>query len=133
MLYRPLPGINHISWQLGHLISSEHSLVDKTAPGKMSPLPAGFAERHKKDQAASDERAGLLSKEEYQKLAKQVRAEAIQIIESATPADYDRPISGVPPFLKTNGEVYLFLGAHWLMHAGQWAVIRRKLGRPPLM
>jgi len=21
---------------------------------------------------------------------------------------------------------------HWLMHAGQWAVVRRKLGKPPL-
>jgi hypothetical protein len=28
--------------------------------------------------------------------------------------------------------VFSMQGSHWMMHAGQWAVLRRKLGRPPL-
>jgi hypothetical protein len=28
--------------------------------------------------------------------------------------------------------IFLMQGTHWTMHAGQWAVIRRKLGRAPL-
>ena len=28
--------------------------------------------------------------------------------------------------------LFAFLPSHWTMHAGQWAIIRRKLGKPPL-
>jgi hypothetical protein len=30
------------------------------------------------------------------------------------------------------GDVFSMQGGHLLMHAGQWAVVRRKLGRKPL-
>ena len=55
LLVRPIPGANHIAWQLGHLISSERSLIDKVAPGKYEPLPPGFDEAHKKDAATIDD------------------------------------------------------------------------------
>ena len=31
-----------------------------------------------------------------------------------------------------NATMLALAGTHWLMHAGQWAVVRRQLGRPPL-
>ena len=27
MMHRPTPGCNHIKWQLGHLIASEHGMI----------------------------------------------------------------------------------------------------------
>jgi hypothetical protein len=133
MLSRPCGGANHIAWQIGHLISSERYFVDKVAPGKASPLPAGFDEKHKKDKAANDDPNGFLPLAEYLRLAKSVRADTLKVIESMTPADFDKSAGpGMPPFLKTVGVVFLFLGPHWVMHAGQWAIIRRKLGRPAL-
>ncbi len=42
-LTRPVPGVNHIAWQVGHLITAEWGLVGKVLPGRMDPLPAGFA------------------------------------------------------------------------------------------
>src|SRR3954463_2389187 len=69
MLVRPAPGANHVAWQLGHLISAERRLVEAAAPGSMPPLPDGFAERHMKETAASDNRGDFLSKDEYLKLA----------------------------------------------------------------
>jgi hypothetical protein len=131
MMSRPCPGANHIAWQLGHLISSERFMMDKAMPGKMDALPAGFDVQHKKDKCGSDG-PGFLSKEEYIKLGKQVRANTIRVVQEASAADYDRPVTGVPPFLKTVGEVFLFIGTHWTMHAGQWAIIRRNCGKPPL-
>src|SRR5262245_29260026 len=68
LLVRPVPGANHIAWQLGHLIGAERSLVDRAVPGKMSELPAGFVQRHKKDTAASDNPSDFLSKDEYLRL-----------------------------------------------------------------
>ena len=132
LLVRAVPGSNHIAWQLGHLISSERYLVDKAAPGKMEALPAGFAERHSKAAAVIDDPKNFSSKAEYLALAKKVRANTLRALDGMTDAALDGAVSGVPPFIKTAGEVFLFTGPHWLMHAGQWAIIRRKLGRPPL-
>jgi hypothetical protein len=132
LLVRPVPGANHIAWQLGHLIVAERFLVERGLPGVMDELPAGFADRHKKSTAASDNASDFLSKEEYLELAKKVRANTLRVAESLEPADFDKPASGGPPFVKKVGDAFLFISGHWLMHAGQWAVIRRKLGRPPL-
>jgi hypothetical protein len=132
MLVRPVPGINHVAWQLGHLIASERYLMDKVAPGQMPALPAGFVERHAKDMATSDKVEGFLSKEEYLRIGREVRGNVLKILQGLTPEGFDRPVQGVPPFVKTAGETLLFMSGHWMMHVGQWAVVRRKVGRPPL-
>ncbi len=132
LMVRPVPGANHIAWQLGHLIAAERYLADKAAPGKMQPLPEGFVERHKKDKAASDIPADFFSKAEYSQLAQRVRADTKAAVDSLPMVDFDNPASGGPPFIKTVGDVFLFISGHWLIHAGQWAVVRRKIGRAPL-
>ncbi|MEX0679361.1 MAG: DinB family protein [Pirellulales bacterium] len=132
LLVRPVPNSNHIAWQLGHLISSERSLIDRVAPGKLEPLPPGFDAAHKKDTAAIDDAAKFLTKEEYERLARQLRAGTLRIVDGMAPADFDRPVEKMPPTVKTVGDMFFFVSMHWLMHAGQWSVIRRKLGRAPL-
>lgn len=132
IMVRPVAGANHIAWQLGHLINSEKWLVDKIAPGKLEPLPEGFAQAHNKETAAIDDAGKFLSKDEYLRLARQVRAGTLRLVEEMAPADFDRPVEKLPPIVKTVGDAFLFISMHWLMHAGQWSVIRRKLGRPPL-
>src|SRR5436305_835584 len=63
LLVRPVPGANHIAWQIGHLIASEVRIA-KRVPGVTPPeLPAGFVEQHGKDAAKSD--TGFLTKAEY--------------------------------------------------------------------
>lgn len=131
LLARPAPGANHIAWQLGHLISAERNLVEAAAPGSMPELPAGFADRHKKEKAASDNRADYLSKDEYLRLAKEIRAATLRALERLSEADLDKPATGrVPPFVKCAGDCFATIGPHWSLHAGQWVVLRRKLGRP---
>jgi DinB superfamily len=130
LLMRPAPDANHTAWQLGHLIASEVWLVEAGAPGTMPALPGGFAERHSKDTAASDKPADFLSKDEYLKLAKTVRAGTLQVLDNLSEADLDKPVAGrVPPFVKWAGDSFVMVGAHWLMHSGQWVVLRRTLGR----
>jgi hypothetical protein len=132
LLVRPVAGANHIAWQLGHLIVAERNLIDRVIPGKLEPLPAGFEPAHKKDTAASDDAGKFLSKDEYLRLARQVRAGTLRLVETMAPADFDRPVESMIQVVKTAGDMFFFVSMHWLMHAGQWAVIRRKLGRPPL-
>lgn len=130
MLTRPVPNANHIAWQLGHLIAAERMLVEGGVPGSMPPLPAGFAERHKKDTAKSDKPGDFLTKDEYLKLAKEVRAATLKVLASVPDADFDKPVAGnVPPFVQTVGYCFVTIGSHWTMHTGQWVVLRRKLCR----
>jgi hypothetical protein len=130
MLERPVPDANHVAWQFGHLIAAERALVEGGVPNSMPSLPAGFAERHSKDTAGSDKPDDFLSKDEYLKLAKDIRAASLKVLDSLPAADFDKPVSGrVPPFVKTVGDCFLTVGSHWTMHAGQWVILRRKLGR----
>jgi hypothetical protein len=131
MLIRPAPDANHVAWQLGHLISSERFLVEAGVPGSMPELPAGFAERHHKDKATSDNPADFLTKQEYLRVAGDMRAGTLKVLDKLSDADFDKPVTGrVPPFVKRVGDSFVTIGNHWSSHAGQWVVLRRKLGRP---
>jgi hypothetical protein len=131
LMMRPAPDANHIAWQLGHLIASERHLIEAAVPGSIAKLPDGFVERHTKDFASSDDSADFLSKDEYRRLAAEVRAGTLNALDQLSETDFDKPVAGrVPPFVKRVGDCFVTVGSHWIMHAGQWVVLRRKLGRP---
>lgn len=133
LLVRAVPGTNHIAWQLGHLIATENMMVETAFPGSMPKLPAGFAEKHKTETSGSDKPEDFLSKADYLNLYEQQRSGTLNALAKISDAELDNP----PPeafkdWLKSIGELFVMQGTHWLMHAGQWAVVRRKLGRKPL-
>lgn len=130
ILERPVPGANHIAWQLGHLIAAERHLVEAAAPGSMPELPAGFAERHGRGKPVSDDPGNYLKKAEYLQLAKEIRAATLSALDRLTADDFDRPLEGrLPPWVKKSGDAFMTVGGHWILHAGQWVVVRRKLKR----
>jgi len=130
LFHRPAKGANHINWQLGHLIQSENEMTNIVAPGAMPPLPAGFAEKYSKDTAVSDDPKSFLKKAELLKVFEEQRAGTLKALEKVSEADLDKP-TGVG-YAPTVGAMFAMQGPHWVMHAGQWAVIRRQLGRKPL-
>lgn len=130
MFHRPCPGANHINWQVGHLIAAENQMGNQAIPGSMPPLPAGFAEKYVKETSASDDPAKFCTKAELLKAFEQQRGAVLTALEKVSEADLDKP-TGVA-YAPTVGSMFNMHGGHWLMHAGQWAVIRRQLGRPPL-
>lgn len=113
MMVRPVRTANHLAWQLGHLISAETRLVEAAAPGSMPALPEGFAERHSKETASSDNPADFLSKDEYLQLAKKVRAATLKALDNISDADLDKPVTArVPPFVKRGGDCFVTAGGH---------------------
>jgi uncharacterized damage-inducible protein DinB len=130
LLHRPAKGANHINWQLGHLIQSEHEMINIVAPGAMPTLPAGFAETYTKDTAGSDDASKFLKKAELLKVFEEQRAATLKALEKLSDADFDKP-TGVE-YAPTVGAMFSMQGTHWVMHAGQWAVVRRQLGRKPM-
>ena len=100
----------------------------------MPSLPAGFAEKHNNDTSTSDDPKAFLKKDEYLKLCDQVRAATLKAIDQDDRKQFGQAWTGTVPgsFVPTVAAAILMQPTHWMMHAGQWAVIRRKLGKPPL-
>ncbi len=133
LLVRPVPGSNHIAWQLGHLIAAENMLIGTIAPGSMPKLPDGFAEKHSKETAAIDDPKAFCTKDEYLKLMKEQRAATLAALDKFPEADLEKPgPEKFRSFFPQNIDLFLLAGSHPLMHSGQWAVTRRKVGRKPL-
>jgi len=130
LLHRPAKGANHINWQLGHLIESENQMGNMAVAGSMPPLPAGFAEKYSKDTASSDDASKFLKKDELIKLFEEQRAAMLKALDKLNDADLDKPTG--QSWAPTVASLFSMGGTHWMMHAGQWAVVRRQLGRPPL-
>lgn len=133
MLQRPHPDCNHIKWQIGHLISSEHQMVNGVSAGSMPELPDSFAERYTKETAASDDPAAFDSKDDLRQLLEVQRSATLQALAEQSDDDLGKPApEEMQAYAPTVGDVFSLQGSHWMMHAGQWAVVRRQLGRPPL-
>jgi hypothetical protein len=130
LLLRPVSGMNHIAWQIGHLIDVEHRFVESVRPGSCPKLPDGFAEHHKMEQARSDDPSHFSTKAEYLTLWKAQRAATKAVLDQLSDAELDEARSGFPPFAPTVGAVFNLLGTHPLMHVGQFVAVRRMLGKP---
>jgi len=133
LLVRPVPAANPIAWQLGHMIASEVMYFQAKVPG-VAPveLPAGFAERHANETAAKDPPTGFLKKDEYLALFDRVRGATLAAVDRLSDADLDKE-SGWGDYAPTVGTLLLRIGDHDMMHAGQFTVLRRKLGKPVLV
>jgi len=133
LLVRPVPQANHIAWQVGHLIVTEVSLADYLPAANYPALPEGFAAQHDKEMAAQEPATGFWGREAYVGLFQQVREATLRGLAGLSEADLDRPIEGpLAQLAPTLGKLLLLESDHTLMHAGQFSVVRRKLGKPVL-
>lgn len=134
LLVRPVPNANHIAWQLGHLIMSEAGIARMGLPSVAYPqLPAGFAEHHANEAAKEDSPAKFATKDVYLDLFKRTREASIAALTGLTDADFDKPTTGrMSEFAPNVGALFQLVANHTLMHAGQFTVVRRKLGKPVL-
>jgi hypothetical protein len=132
LLVRPVPGANHIAWQIGHIIVSEGGLLRKDLPGAAySAYPAGFAEAHTQERASKDD--GFFPKSVYLEQFAATRGATLAALDKLNEADLDRPTSGrMAEFAPTLGALFMLVANHTMMHGGQFSVVRRKLGKPIL-
>lgn len=133
LLVRPVPGANHIAWQLGHFIASEATFFLPKVPGAKPPaLPGGFADQHSNETAAAESPGGFLTKQEYLALAETVRAATLAALDGLTDTDLDKDSGMGWDIVPTVASVFVTIANHELMHAGQFTVVRRRLGKPVL-
>jgi hypothetical protein len=105
-------------------------MLEKVRGGAMPALPEGFAARYSKETAASDRESDFHTKAELLAAHEAQRAGTLKLLEQTTEADFARE-TGID-YAPTVQSLFVMQSVHWVMHAGQWAVVRRQLGRPPL-
>lgn len=130
MMQRPHPESNHINWQVGHLIASDNMMFNGCFEGGLDPLPEGFAEMYTKETAGNDDASAFWNKQQLMDLAKKQREAVVAAMEKMSDEDLDRPApESMQGYAPTAGAALNMIGSHWMMHAGQWVVVRRNLGR----
>lgn len=134
LMRRPTDGCNHLAWQLGHVIASEVQLLESIAPGKGTTLPDGFVEAHDKEQAGNDDASAFLGKDAYLALYDQVREASLAALDGCSDEDLDADSpENLRDFAPTVGDVFNLIASHPMMHAGQFVIVRRQLGKPIVM
>ena len=131
LMLRPVGKINHIAWQLGHLLSTEYSTLNAIKPGCCPPLPEGFDAKHAKETHTSDDPKAFHTKAEYQAVWKSQRDALKALLDSLSDADLDAPApERLRGFCPTVGHALNMMGGiHPLMHAGQFVAVRRALDK----
>jgi hypothetical protein len=132
LLAIPVAGMNHIAWQIGHLISVERMIIDGIRPGSCPELPAGFDGVHATNAETKGTRPDQFhTRDDYMKVYAAQRAATKAVIDSLTDADLDKPgperMAQIAP---TVGAALNLIGQHYLMHAGQFVPVRRATGKP---
>jgi uncharacterized damage-inducible protein DinB len=132
-LYRPTPKANCVAWLLGHLaLTDRRILTIAFGVTDLPALPEGFEKQFSREE-------GCPQAEQFGDVAillplfAQTRDRLIARVLTATPEELDRPITPPHPRFKSVWEATNFMGQHTTMHAGQITIIRRSLGRPPII
>jgi len=133
-LHRAAPKANCVAWLLGHLILTERQALTAigVAPAELPALSDGFEKPFGRDEAtamAADfgDVSGLLALWEHH------RQMLIDAVKRASPDLISKPLEKPRPMFSTVGEMANFMAQHATMHAGQITIIRRSLGKPPLI
>jgi hypothetical protein len=131
IMKRPADSANHIAWQLGHIIASEQQLFSSVFPESYKALPEGFVAKHSKDTCANNNAKDFYTVKTYLEVMEQVRSDTIKVLSEIPDAKLDdlspERLRRIAPKI---ADMFLFASAHYLMHSGQIAVLRRALGKP---
>lgn len=133
LLVRPVPAANHIAWQMGHLIVAEAWMGGMIPGAKYPELPPAIASQMDGKSAKETPPGGYLKKAEYLDWFNKVRKVTIDAVDRVSESDMDKPS---PPecaqWAPTIGHLLVLTSTHTMMHAGQFTVVRRALGKPVL-
>jgi len=131
-LYRPVPKANCAAWIVGHLVLTDRGALKLLESAEPPLLPKDFEQRFARTaEAAGADDFGDVSL--LMPLLHQHRRLLIDAVRSATDELLARPLEPPHSLFRTVAGRLSFVALHTLMHGGQITIIRRSLGRPPLV
>lgn len=128
---QPIPGINSISWIIGHL-----TLVDRRAIQKFQAplvnLPEGYEAFFPITGQVADVQTTLPDVKASISLFNAHRTQLIELVKAMTPEQASIQCESRSGMFSTLGEMVAFFAVHTGIHIGQISSLRRALGKPPL-
>jgi uncharacterized damage-inducible protein DinB len=124
-----------VAWQVGHLAAAQASLVQTRCFDKPIEqcIPPAWKELFGIGSAPSPDAATYPSTTELREHFDRVHAESVDLIATLSPAELEQPPGPRPhPMFNTKRGALATAFTHEAFHAGQIALLRRLLGKPPL-
>ncbi len=130
--HQPAPGANSAAWIVGHLAATLWRTADRLGAGDLAPLPPGLLDAFTQTGKPAGDQSGVGDPAELMKLFDANLARVIEAVARIPAARLTEPATR-PGFATTFGEGVLFGALHVAMHSGQLSLIRRSLGKPPVV
>jgi len=126
----------HIAWQVGHVAVSQYNLCLRRVRGRTAADEALISDRFidvfKLGSTPDPSPANNPSLAEIRRVFDAVQERAIAELTMRNDAELNVPVEQPHPVFKTRLEAVEYAPQHELVHAGQIALLRRMMGKPPL-
>jgi hypothetical protein len=126
------PGANSAAWVVGHLAVTLWRTADRLGAADLPPLPPGLLDTFTQTGKPAGDQSGLGDPAELLKLFDACLAKVIEAV-PRVPAEKLTGPATRPGLATTFGEGLLFGALHVAMHTGQLSLVRRSLGKPPVV
>lgn len=134
--WHPAELTTHVAWQVGHLAVAEYNLCLRRIRDRIDADNALISDEYiKLFQLGSTPTADLSlypPVEEIRRVFNAVHQQAISELSQRTDAELDVPVGKPHPVFATKLGAVEWCAPHELVHAGQIALLRRMMGRPPI-
>ena len=126
----------HIGWQVGHLAVSQYNLCLRRVRGRTtadeSLVSDRFIDAFKLGSTPDPSPANNPGLSEIRRVFDAVQQQAVTELATRSDAELEVPVEQPHPVFKTRLEAVEYAPQHELVHAGQIALLRRMMGKPPL-
>jgi uncharacterized damage-inducible protein DinB len=126
----------HVAWQVGHIAVAEYGLCLRRVRGRTtadeSLISDTFIEAFKPGSKPAAEPEKNPPLDEIRRVFEAVHKQSVDELSSRSEAELDEPLADPHPRFKTKWGAVEFSPLHEMVHAGQIAMLRRLMGKPPL-
>lgn len=132
----PQGATTHIAWQVGHLAVAQYNLclrrIRGRTPADESLISDQFIDWFKLGSQPQADRAANPPLAEIRRVFADVHQLGVHELSGRSDAELDVPVEQPHPVFKTKLGAIEWSAQHELIHAGQIALLRRLMGKPPL-
>lgn len=132
----PTEGVSHVAWQVGHLAFAGYRLalerVRGPRPDDVQLISDAFLAQFGRGSSPDPDPSSYPDAAEIRATFDRVQARVITELAVLDDAELDRPVAVPHRLCGTKAEILAWAARHEMFHAGQIALLRRLLGRPPL-
>ena len=134
--WSPAELTTHIAWQVGHLAVAQYNLCLRRIRDRIEADQAfmsdEFIEQFQFGSAPVADRSHYPPIEEIRRVFDAVHQKSVEELAQRTDAELDVPVDRPHSVFKTKLAAVEYCEPHEMVHAGQIALLRRLMGKPPI-